>query len=138
MRTADGLRVAMQGRGLTPAEDSSWPQLVDKLIGDLVEPRLIQPTFLLDYPIEMTPLAKATEGDARLVERFEGFIGGMEVANSFTELNDPIEQAARLRTQEQNREQFRDEDFDRLDEDFVTAVEHGMPPAGGLGWASTD
>ena len=57
----------------------------------------------------------------------------MEVANSFTELNDPIEQAARLRTQEEHREQFRDEDFDRLDEDFVTAVEHGMPPAGGLG-----
>lgn len=133
MRTADGLRAAMRQRGLTPAEDSSWPQLVDKLIGDLVEPRLVQPTFLLDYPIEMTPLAKATESDARLVERFEGFIGGMEVANSFTELNDPIEQAARLRTQEENREQFRDEDFDRLDEDFVTAVEHGMPPAGGLG-----
>ena len=133
MRTADELRAAMRERGLTPAEDSSWPQLVDKLIGDLVEPRLIQPTFLLDYPIEMTPLAKATEGDARLVERFEGFIGGMEVANSFTELNDPIEQAARLQAQEQNREQFRDEDFDRLDEDFVTAVEHGMPPAGGLG-----
>ena len=123
----------MRERGLTPAVDSSWPQLVDKLIGDLVEPRLIQPTFLLDYPIEMTPLAKATESDARLVERFEGFIGGMEVANSFTELNDPIEQAARLQAQEENREQFRDEDFDRLDEDFVTAVEHGMPPAGGLG-----
>ncbi len=133
VRTADGLRAAMRERGLTPAADSSWPQLVDKLIGDLVEPRLIQPTFLLDYPIEMTPLAKATEGDARLVERFEGFIGGMEVANSFTELNDPIEQAARLQAQEENREQFRDEDFDRLDEDFVTAVEHGMPPAGGLG-----
>ena len=133
MRTAEGLRGAMRERGLTPAEDSSWPQLVDKLIGDLVEPRLIQPTFLLDYPIEMTPLAKTTEHDPRLVERFEGFIGGMEVANSFTELNDPIEQAARLRAQEENREQFRDEDFDRLDEDFITAVEHGMPPAGGLG-----
>ena len=133
MRTAEGLRGAMRERGLTPAEDSSWPQLVDKLIGDLVEPRLIQPTFLLDYPIEMTPLAKTTEHDPRLVERFEGFIGGMEVANSFTELNDPIEQAARLRAQEENREQFSDEDFDRLDEDFITAVEHGMPPAGGLG-----
>ena len=133
MRTAEGLRAAMRERGLTPAEDSSWPQLVDKLIGDLVEPRLIQPTFLLDYPIEMTPLAKTTEHDPRLVERFEGFIGGMEVANSFTELNDPIEQAARLRAQEENREQFSDEDFDRLDEDFITAVEHGMPPAGGLG-----
>ena len=133
MRTAEGLRGAMRERGLTPAEDSSWPQLVDKLIGDLVEPRLTQPTFLVDYPIEMTPLAKTTEHDPRLVERFEGFIGGMEVANSFTELNDPIEQSARLRAQEENREQFRDEDFDRLDEDFITAVEHGMPPAGGLG-----
>ena len=133
IRTAEGLRVAMRERGLTPAEDSSWPQLVDKLIGDLVEPRLIQPTFLVDYPIEMTPLAKTTERDPRLVERFEGFIGGMEIANSFTELNDPIEQAARLRAQEENREQFSDEDFDRLDEDFITAVEHGMPPAGGLG-----
>ena len=133
MRTADGLRAAMRDKGLTPADDSSWPQLADKLIGDLVEPRLIQPTFLLDYPIEMTPLAKTTERDERLVERFEGFIGGMEVANSFTELNDPIEQAARLHAQEQNRELFKDEDFDRLDEDFVTAVEHGMPPAGGLG-----
>ena len=133
MRTADGLRAAMRGKGLTPADDSSWPQLADKLIGDLVEPRLIQPTFLLDYPIEMTPLAKTTGRDERLVERFEGFIGGMEVANSFTELNDPIEQAARLHAQEQNRELFKHEDFDRLDEDFVTAVEHGMPPAGGLG-----
>ena len=78
-------------------------------------------------------MAKTTEHDPRLVERFEGFIGGMEIANSFTELNDPIEQAARLRAQEENREQFSDEDFDRLDEDFITAVEHGMPPAGGLG-----
>ncbi len=133
VRTAEGLRGALRDLGLTPAEDSSWPQLVDKLIGDLVEPRLIQPTFLVDYPIEMTPLAKVTERDPRLVERFEGFIGGMEIANAFTELNDPIEQAARLRAQEENRQLFRDEDFDRLDEDFVTAVEHGMPPAGGLG-----
>ena len=133
MRDTDALRAAMRARGLNPAEGSSWPQLVDKLIGDLVEPQLTQPTFLLDYPIEMTPLAKTTERDMRLVERFEGFIGGMEIANSFTELNDPLEQAERLRMQEANREQFRDEDFDRLDEDFITAVEHGMPPAGGLG-----
>ena len=132
MRTAEGLRGAMRERGLTPAADSSWPQLVDKLIGDLVEPRLIQPTFLVDYPIEMTPLAKTTERDPRLVERFEGFIGGMEVANSFTELNDPIEQAARLRAQEENREQFSDEDFDRLDEDFHNRG--GARDAAG-GWA---
>ncbi len=133
MRTAAGLRRAMRDFGLTPAEDTSWPQLADKLIGDLVEPRLIQPTFLTDYPIEMTPLAKATADDSRLVERFEGFVGGMEIANSFTELNDPLEQAERLRAQEENRREFGEEDFDRLDEDFVTAVEHGMPPAGGLG-----
>ncbi len=132
-RSADGLRAAVRDAGLAPAENSSWPQMVDKLIGELVEPRLIQPTFLTDYPVEMTPLAKTTERDPRLVERFEGFIGGMEIANSFTELNDPLEQAARLRAQEANRQQFTTEDFDRLDEDFITAVEHGMPPAGGLG-----
>ena len=132
-RTADGLRKAMRDQGMTPAEGTSWPQLADKLIGEAVEPRLIQPTFLTDYPVEMTPLAKATERDPRLVERFEGFVGGMEIANAFTELNDPQEQRARFLAQEENRKEFATEEFDRLDEDFLVAVEHGMPPTGGLG-----
>ncbi len=132
-RTADGLRQAMRDRSLTPAEGTSWPQLADKLVSDIVEPQLHQPTFLTDYPVEMTPLAKAVPGEPRLVERFEAFVRGTEIANSFTELNDPIEQRARLETQEQSRREFGADDFDRLDEDFLIAIEHGMPPTGGLG-----
>ena len=132
-RTADGLRAAMRERGLTPANGTSWPQLADKLVSDLVEPRLIQPTFLTDYPVEMTPLAKAVPGEPRLVERFEAFVRGTEIANSFTELNDPVEQRARLEAQEEARREFGADDFDRLDEDFLVAMEHGMPPTGGLG-----
>ena len=123
----------MIDQGLNPAEGTSWAQMADKIIGDVVEPRLIQPTFLLDYPVEMTPLAKFKKGDENLVERVEGFIGGMEIANAFTELNDPIEQRERFLFQEKSREEFAKEEFDRLDEDFLVAVEHGMPPTGGLG-----
>jgi len=133
VQSADGLRSRMREIGLTPKDGTSWPQLADKLIGDVVEPTLVQPTFLLDYPVAMSPLAKGKPGNPMLVERFEGFIAGMEVANAFTELNDPLEQRARLQAQEESRKQFADEDFDRLDEDFVTAIEHGMPPTGGLG-----
>ena len=132
-KTAAGLRKSMIDQGLNPAEGTSWAQMADKIIGDVVEPRLIQPTFLLDYPVEMTPLAKFKQGDGNLVERFEGFIGGMEIANAFTELIDPIEQRERFLFQEKSREEFAKEEFDRLDEDFLVAVEHGMPPTGGLG-----
>ena len=134
-RGADALRAAMRERGLTPADGTSWSQLADKLIAELVEPRLHQPTFLTGYPVEMTPLAKAVPGEPRLVERFEAFARGAELANAFTELNDPIEQRARLEAQERARREFAAgaDDFDRLDEDFLTAVEHGMPPTGGLG-----
>ena len=132
-RSAADLRSAMRERGMTPAEGTSWSQLADKLIGELVEPRLVQPTFLMDYPVEMTPLAKAVPGDPRLVERFEAFASGMEIANAFTELNDPLEQRIRLVAQEESRRQFAAEDFDRMDEYFLVAMEHGMPPTGGLG-----
>ena len=108
-------------------------RIIDKLIGSLVEPNLIQPAFLVDYPVEMSPLAKAKQDDPRYAERFEAFAGGMEIANSFTELNDPEVQRERFQEQENLRESFGDEDFDRLDEDFLTAMEYGMPPTGGLG-----
>ena len=123
----------MKKMGIQVDENSSWGRLVDKLISETVEPRLIQPTFLIDYPKAMSPLAKEKSGNSDYVERFEGFAGGMEIANAFTELNDPVEQRRRFQEQEDMRKMFGNEDFDRLDEDFLTALEYGMPPTGGLG-----
>ena len=108
-------------------------RIIDKLLSDLVEPHLLQPTFLLDYPEEMSPLAKAKPDAPGYVERFEAFACGMEIANSYTELNDPKVQRERFEGQEEIRQLYQDEEVDRLDEDFLTAMEYGMPPTGGLG-----
>ena len=108
-------------------------RLIDKLVSTFVEPNLIQPTFLLDYPEDMSPLAKAKPGVPGYVERFEAFAAGMEIANSYTELNDPVVQRERFQSQESIRERYQDEEVDRLDDDFLTALEYGMPPTGGLG-----
>ena len=129
----ESLSTEMKAIGLDVGKQMSWGGLLDKLISDTVEPALVQPCFLVDYPIAMSPLAKKRRDDPRVVERFEGFIAGMEVCNSFTELNDPVDQRQRFEEQEALRAQFQDEDMDRLDEDFLVAVEHGMPPTGGLG-----
>ena len=106
-------------------------RLIDQLISTFVEPHLIQPTFLLDYPEEMSPLAKSKPGAPGYVERFEAFAAGMEIANSYSELNDPQVQRERFASQEDAREQ--DEEVDREDRDFLLALEYGMPPTGGLG-----
>jgi len=127
------LRDAMKAKGLQIEETLSPAYLIDKLVSEYVEPKLIQPTFLYDYPAETSPLAKSKEGDNRLVERFEAFVSGIEIANAFTELNDPQEQAARFRLQEEWRVKFGDTEAERYQEDFITAMEHGMPPTGGLG-----
>ena len=108
-------------------------RVIDKLLSDLVEPHLIQPTFLLDYPVEMSPLAKAKPDAPGFAERFEAYASGMEIANSYTELNDPHVQRERFMEQEGIREMYGEEEVDRLDEDFLTAMEYGMPPTGGLG-----
>ena len=112
--------------------DAGWGKLFDELVSERVEPHLQQPTFLLDYPLAISPLAKQTEYDDTLVERFELFVGGWELANAYTELNDPVDQ--RERFEEQIRlKATGDDEAEQMDEDFIIALEHGMPPTGGLG-----
>jgi lysyl-tRNA synthetase class 2 len=112
--------------------DPTWPRakLLDELMKSLVEPTFVQPTFLERYPAETSPLAKRCPDDPRYIERFEVFVNGMELANAYTELNDPLEQRARMKEQASARH---GDDATPVDEDFLLALEHGMPPAGGLG-----
>ena len=126
------LRKAVREAGLDPGSAATWGGLVDELFSQHVEPKLVQPTFLVDYPVELSPLAKGARDDPRLVERFELFVAGMEIANAFSELNDPEVQRARFEEQRRARAAG-DAEAQPLDEDFLVALEHGMPPTGGLG-----
>ena len=128
---AASLRARMEQMGMEVDPGKDRGRLIDELISTFIEPQLIQPTFLIDYPVEMSPLAKRKRDDERLVERFEAFIGGMEIANAFSELNDPLEQRERFRQQVEER--VGDEEKEVIDEDFLLALEYGMPPTGGLG-----
>jgi lysyl-tRNA synthetase class 2 len=132
-RDLESLRAAMRERGLeVPEHEETWARLVDHLLSKYVEPDLVEPTFLLDYPVELSPLAKRHRTQEGLVERFEAFAGGMEIANAFTELNDPDDQRARF--EEQKRAAAAgDEEAQPYDEAFVEALEQGMPPTGGIG-----
>jgi lysyl-tRNA synthetase class 2 len=114
--------VATMGRG----------KLIDELFGALVEPKLVQPTFITDYPREMSPLAKEKRGDPALTERFELIVAGKELCNAYSELNDPVDQRARFEAQQRNAAAG-DEETQPLDEDFLRAMEYGMPPTGGFG-----
>lgn len=127
-----GLQAAIQARGLACQPQPTWAKTVDELIGDYIEPGIWNPTFLLDYPVALSPLAKRKPGDPRYVERFEPLIAGFELGNCFTELNDPVDQRARFEEAAQQKESG-DDEAQPLDEDFLRAMEHGMPPAGGLG-----
>jgi lysyl-tRNA synthetase class 2 len=118
--------------GTEPAADEGWGKLVDGLLSKHVEPGLIQPTFVIDYPVELSPFAKSHRSEQGLVERFEAFAGGMEIANGFTELNDPDEQRRRFEQQAAELERG-DEEAQPYDEDFIGALEQGMPPTGGVG-----
>ncbi len=129
---ADSLRQAMAPLSIEVSETASRGKLIDELLSTFVEPQLIQPTFLLDYPLEISPLAKRKPDNPRLVERFEGFLAGREIANAFSELNDPQEQRERFLEQARLRAAG-DEEAEAVDEDFLVALEHGMPPTGGLG-----
>ena len=127
------LRDAIHERGLRVDEKPTWGKLVDELFSEYVEPHLIQPTFIIDYPREISPLAKQKPDDPDTVERFELFIAGMEVANAFSELNDPVEQERRFEAQQAHRAAG-DTEAHPMDEDFVNALMYGMPPAGGIGF----
>jgi len=130
--TADELREKMRSLSIEVDPEKNWAKLVDELISTLVEPNLIQPTFVFDYPVSMSPLAKTKPGEERVVERFEAFAVGLEIANAFTELNDPLEQRERFTEQLKERQGADDERW-TIDEDYLLALEYGMPPTGGLG-----
>jgi len=129
----DALRQKAGEVGIDTKVLESRGRLIDKLLSTFVEPHLIQPTFVLDYPEEMSPLAKAKPDSPGYVERFEAFAFGMEIANSYSELNDPKIQRERFETQAQIQRLYENEEVDRQDDDFLTAMEYGMPPTGGLG-----
>ena len=131
-RERGALAAAMRSRGLAVPAQDTWPQLVDELLSKHVEPTLIEPTFLFDYPVELSPLAKRHRSRPGLVERFEAFIGGMEIANAFTELNDPDEQRRRFE-EKRALASAGDEEVQPYDEAFIQALEQGMPPTGGIG-----
>ena len=121
--TRDGveLRKRLQEREIDTGADETWAQLVDHALSHLVEPKLVQPTILYDYPVELSPLARRKEGDEAIVERFEYFAGGMELGNAYSELNDAEEQAARFA------------EMGAEDPDYVEALSYGLPPTAGLG-----
>jgi lysyl-tRNA synthetase class 2 len=121
------LRGRLDERGVDTSQDRDWAQLVDHALSHFVEPELIEPTILHDYPVELSPFARATDDDPSIVERFEYFVGGMELGNAFTELNDPEEQAARF------AQQAAAVGGEPGDPDYVEALAYGMPPTGGLG-----
>ncbi|HEV3127975.1 MAG TPA: amino acid--tRNA ligase-related protein [Solirubrobacteraceae bacterium] len=125
----EALAAAMRERDLPVPEADSWPQLVDELLSKHVEPTLSEPTMLFDYPIQLSPFAKRHRSEPGLVERFEAFVGGLEIANAFSELNDPVEQQDRMWAL---RDQFPGE-FESSDPAFIQALEYGMPPTGGIG-----
>jgi lysyl-tRNA synthetase class 2 len=131
-RTADELATAMRGIGHRPSPKSTWGKLVDSLLATHVEPEMIQPTFMTDYPRDISPLAKTKPGDPSHVERFEVFVGGMEMGNAFTEINDPIDQEQRFIEMGRLYEAG-DDEAHPIDEDYLQAMRYGMPPNGGFG-----
>jgi lysyl-tRNA synthetase class 2 len=132
VRSESGLRAAAEASGITIKRGWGWAKLLVELFEARVEEQLIQPTFVTDFPAELSPLAKARTDDPRYVQRFELYVAGVEVANAYTELNDPREQRRRLEAQARARAAG-DEEAHSMDEDFVRALEYGLPPTAGEG-----
>jgi lysyl-tRNA synthetase class 2 len=130
--TAESLAAEMRARGMQPDPNATRGKLIEGLLGDFLEPNLIQPTFLYDYPRDISPLTKSKPGDPQTVERFEGFVAGMEICNAFTELNDPLDQEARFLEMGRDYD-AQDEERHPMDEDYLQAMRYGMPPNGGFG-----
>jgi lysyl-tRNA synthetase, class II len=128
----DALRNAARRAGVERVDTLSRPKLLDELFQAHVERSIEAPTFVVDYPVELSPLAKPKRGDARLTERFELFANGKELANAFSELNDPLDQRRRFEAQARLRAAG-DEEASGVDEDYLRAMEYGMPPTGGVG-----
>ena len=126
------LRARLNEREIDTKQDKTWAQLADHALSSFVEPNLIEPTILYDYPVELSPFARATDDDPSIVERFEFFVGGMELGNAFSEINDAEEQASRFAMQEQEKAEG-DATAEEGDPDYVEALSYGMPPTGGLG-----
>ena len=131
-RDPDELRAKLNDAGVDTSQDKTWAQLADHAYSHFVEPELIQPTIVYDWPIEMSPFARTTDDDPGVVERFECVVSGMEFANAFSELNDSEEQADRFAMQAAEREAG-DVTAEAGDPDFVEAMSYGMPPTGGCG-----
>jgi lysyl-tRNA synthetase class 2 len=129
---AEELRAKLDDAGVDTKRDTTWVQLADHAYSHFVEPELIEPTIVYDWPLEMSPFARTTDDDDTIVERFECVVGGMEFANAFSELNDSVEQAERFAMQEQERAAG-DVEAEPGDPDFVEALSYGMPPTGGCG-----
>jgi lysyl-tRNA synthetase, class II len=128
----ESLLVAARAKGADIETGTVWPRIIDELLKQFVRPFLIEPTFLIDYPVELSPLAKRKPDDPTHVERFQGYVCGAEICNAFTELNDPLDQLARFMEQQKDRAAG-DEEAMPIDEDFINALMYGMPPTGGVG-----
>jgi lysyl-tRNA synthetase class 2 len=126
------LAQAARGMGIYIDKTMARGKMIDEIFGEKCEPHLIQPTFITDYPVEMSPLAKKHRSKPGLVERFEAICNGKEICNAFSELNDPIDQRKRFEEQLELGKRG-DEEAMQLDEDFLRAIEYGMPPTAGLG-----
>ena len=132
VKSDEEARELARAKGIEVKKDDSKGKIINAFFEEFVESKLIQPTFIIGHPVEISPLAKRNAANPEYTDRFEVFINGWEIANAFSELNDPIDQRARFEKQMKEREKG-DEEAHMMDEDFVQALEYGLPPTGGLG-----